>query len=307
MGTNMSRKNRPSAHRLGFESLEGRLLMAGNVTASVVGGDLILTGDSQDNSAQIVQVMQGGQPIAGSYFVFGSNGTTISGGQSFTNVNDDIKINMHGGSDRIVLGNGSNNANFIVPDDLEIDMGDGDDTVVLNRISVRDDATIRTGVGADNVNISASIGGLAGVNSGDNNLTIDTGNNADAVFMQNTFVRRNLTINTGTDNSVDSVSLFRMNIGDDAIINTGDGADNVMLFRVVVTDDLILNTQGGADFVSIDQCQVDELFADLGGGNDRLELTNTVGRRKVLQGGFGVDTILESNSLFSQFNSVNGF
>ena len=32
MGTKMSRKNRPKSQRLGFESLEGRLLMAGNVS-----------------------------------------------------------------------------------------------------------------------------------------------------------------------------------------------------------------------------------------------------------------------------------
>src|SRR5262245_36385561 len=113
---NMSRRNNLS-HRLGFESLEGRQLMA--VVASVnIEGDLVVTGDGQADQVAIVQVVQNGVPVAGRYFVAPQNGTLLNGqaaGRFFNNVIDDIRVNLGGNNDRLTLGNG-NNGQFIVPD-----------------------------------------------------------------------------------------------------------------------------------------------------------------------------------------------
>ncbi len=44
-----------SGRRLGFESLETRRCMAGNVTAALVGGDLVVEGDADANTISIVE------------------------------------------------------------------------------------------------------------------------------------------------------------------------------------------------------------------------------------------------------------
>src|SRR5205823_13821257 len=116
------------------------------------------------------------------------------------------------GNDRLTLGDGVSNGHFIVPDDLEINMGDGSDTLRLDKISVRDDATLVTGAGNDSVSVTGAIGGLAGVDNGANDLTIDTGDRPDNVLLQNVFVRRNLHIDTGSDNFTDIVDLHFMNV-----------------------------------------------------------------------------------------------
>ena len=129
----MTRQNCFVGRRLGLESLEGRLLMAanpfGNVQVTVAGGDLILTGDNLQHDVQIVQTMVQGTPVPGSYFVAPRNGTTINGsttGQYFIKVTHDIRATLGTNNDRLLLGNGSSNDNFIVPNDLFIDTKGGD-------------------------------------------------------------------------------------------------------------------------------------------------------------------------------------
>ena len=123
---NSNRTNR----KLTFQTLESRQLMAGNVAVSVLNGDLKITGDVKDNDVAIVQTMQQGQVVPGSYYISGLNGTTIngaSGGAYFTGVNHDFLINLtQGGNDHLAMGtNGGfdpslTNANFIVPHNLNV-------------------------------------------------------------------------------------------------------------------------------------------------------------------------------------------
>src|SRR4051812_27988873 len=202
----MSHRNLGSSRRLTMESLESRQMMTGNVLVSVSGGDLVVTGDGGANEVRIIQSLQNGAPIAGRFFITGQNGTRINGqvaGQFFHNVTDDVRINLNGGNDRLTLGDGVSNGHFMVPDDLEIDMGAGSDVLRLDNITVRDDARLVTGAGNDSVIVTGTVGALPGVDNGDNNLTIETGDRPDNVLLQNVFVRRNLNINTGTDNFTD--------------------------------------------------------------------------------------------------------
>src|SRR5262245_5328671 len=83
-------RNTRRSRKLHFESLEGRALLAGNVTAAVTGGDLIITGDAEANSIVIVHGRG-----AGEYLVKGVDGTTINGaGSSFraTGVTANVSI-----------------------------------------------------------------------------------------------------------------------------------------------------------------------------------------------------------------------
>src|SRR5215510_1169216 len=137
----MSRLNPRSPRKVGFESLESRQLMAGNVSVSVSLGDLVVTGDAQDNALQIIQARQNGVPTPGRYWIAPTNGTLINGqasGRYVNNVFHDMRINLGAGKDSLTLSDGSDDANFIVPNDLVINMGGGNDDVIVDHVKVRD-------------------------------------------------------------------------------------------------------------------------------------------------------------------------
>src|SRR5262245_59984329 len=113
------RDNKHRSGRLCVELLEDRCLLAGNVTAAVVNGSLIVTGDAESNDVLLVQTAQGievhgvvfsGEPPAV---------TTVNGGESFTAVGltRDIKVDLGAGNDTL-------GAAFVAPGDLTVDMGE---------------------------------------------------------------------------------------------------------------------------------------------------------------------------------------
>src|SRR5947207_459068 len=121
-GAVMKRHDYRFSRRLGMESLEGRQMMAGNVMASVnTSGDLVVTGDDNDNNIQISPVMQNGTAVAGKFYIAPLSGTTLNGqpsGQYFDHVTHDMNIDLRGGGDRLTLGSGGLDGNFVVPNDL---------------------------------------------------------------------------------------------------------------------------------------------------------------------------------------------
>lgn len=306
----MSRQNLRSARRLCLESLEGRALMAGNVFVRFELGDLIITGDSAANEVTVVQSLQNGVPIPGRYFIVGQNSTTIFGTTNgfVSNVTGDIRINLGANNDRLTVGNGVNGA-FVAPRDLSINMGDGNNTVLVDRVTIRDDASIVTGAGADSVTMRATVGSQPDVDFGLNDLNISTGNRNDVVRIENTFVRRNLTVDTaGTDAFTDIVDFIVGNVGGDTSISTGAGDDLIRVSGVGFNGDLTANAGAGNDTLTISNSQMDELIAFLGAGNDRLTLTGTTGRRAALNGGSEFDRFdLSGDSQFTQFPAPIGF
>jgi hypothetical protein len=291
----VSRRNYPTSRRLGLESLEGRQLMA-NVSAVVSSGDLVVTGDDDQNNIQIVQSMQNGAPIAGRYFITPQNGTTLNGqtgGQFFNNVNHNINIDLRGSNDRLTIGSGGLDNNFVVPNDLNITMGGGADVVNVNHMAVRDDATIDTGDGNDSVTFKGTVGQVSGFDNGANDLTIRTGARCDNVLLQDTLVHRNINIDTGTDDFADFVTLNNVIDGNDGTvtINTGAGGDVVDIENCSINNDLALGTGAGNDSVTIRNTSVDELFAFLGTNDDSLTLDHVHARNVTLDGQDNDDTL----------------
>ena len=272
----MSRKYKTS-RRLGLESLEGRQLMAA-ITATVNGlGDLVVTGDDNENSLQIIQAVQNNAPIVGRYFITPLNGNTLNGqttGQFVTGVTHDIIIDLKGSNDRLTIGSGKIDNNFVVPNDLKITMGDGADVLTVNHMAVRDDATIDTGDGNDSVDFQGTVGQVAGFDKGLNDLTINTGARCDNVLLHNTLVRRNINIDTGTDDFTDFVTLNNVIDGNNATttINTGAGGDVVDIEGCSINGNLALGMNDGNDGVTIRNTTADQLFAFMGKGQDSLTL-----------------------------------
>jgi hypothetical protein len=292
-GALMARKNNFVSKRMGFESLEGRQLMA--VLVNVTGGDLVVTGNGQADQVEITQL------APNLYSVEGQNGTLVNGqasGQFFAT--DDIRVNLGGNNDRLTVGDGVNGG-FTVLNDLVIDMGAGADVVNVNGVTVRDDVSIRTGDGNDNVTFRGTVGSQPNVDFGQNDLFIDTGLRSDTVSVQNTFVRRNIVVNTGTDTFGDVVDILFANVGNNTNVSTGGGADLVRISDAGFNNDLTVITGAGNDWVSLNAVQVDEFFASLGADSDRLDMRNSSGRRGTVDGGTGNDTMLRLNSPFSEF------
>jgi hypothetical protein len=102
----------------GFENLERRLHLDGNVAASLQSGDLTIRGDSQDNQIVITRRSSGGVRIEG------LEDTTINGQDfvNFASITDDLLIHMQqGGEDHVSI-----QGRFNVPDDLTARLGAGE-------------------------------------------------------------------------------------------------------------------------------------------------------------------------------------
>ena len=271
-----------------MESLEGRQMMAGNVLASVnSGGDLLITGDNQDNNIQIFQSMQQGAVIPGRVYITGAQNTntTINGqsdGQYFDNVTRDIKIDLKDGLDRVKLGDGLASDHFVAPHDLVIDMGPGKDGVLIPAVTVKNNLTVNQGAGDDGFLLQDSI---VGTDGGTGDVTINGGNGADYIGFASDHIHGKLTVNAGTDNAADTVELFTMNVEGDSTINTGAGGDTVnMDIADFHNHDLTINTGNGQDKVHLTLVAVDELFTDLGMGSDDLRLDTCLGHKATLTG-----------------------
>ena len=158
------------SRKMVVEQLEGRAMLAGNVTVSVSGGNLIVTGDNNDNAVLIQQTGPNSYTITGFDFDNGalsgrqSGPTTIRGAGTdlggdarlVTGVRGNIIVDLKKGNDSLAVGNslddlnalvedggglglglgsasGANGASgqFHAPANLIINMGDGNDEVVI--------------------------------------------------------------------------------------------------------------------------------------------------------------------------------
>ena len=121
--------NRRGGRQLRLESLERRLPLAGNVTAAILGGSLVITGDLDDND---ITLDDDGAP---GRVEITPNGTTTLNGvatpQTFQATHD-IRLRMGDGNDTVDF-NGSGGS---TPRDLKFD-GDANDQVALRPPRVR--------------------------------------------------------------------------------------------------------------------------------------------------------------------------
>jgi hypothetical protein len=282
--------------RLEVEGLEGRVLLAGDVSVFLdADGNLIVEGDNQANCIELDQF--------GDFTVRGCDAgggpTRINGVPNgeveFGVLNEgDIKIRLKGGDDGVRVGFNSDSVN--PPDDLEIDTGGGNDEVeITGDTNIGDDLEITTGGGNDDVVVMNTTTGVA------DDTVIDTGDGADSVAIIGSF-GDDLEIKTGRgDDSVNLNSLsggpggiFNTTVADDTVIDTGDGADTVATIGSFdAGGDLEITTGGGNDSVGINSLVtplntfvptiVGDTVVDTGGGDDEV----------VIQGGTNIGDDLD--------------
>lgn len=140
-------------------ALEKRTLLAGNVTAKMVEGDVTITGDNSANSIEIVQLSTDVYTLRGT-----SSSTKINGksGRTFTfkfDQFDDLRINMNGGGDYLAIKGNSltPSGDLDITDDLWIDMGSGADRLNIKWVEVKGLLNVKMGTGDDKFNLRESV------------------------------------------------------------------------------------------------------------------------------------------------------
>jgi hypothetical protein len=266
---------------LGLESLEARRVMAGNVTAAVVGGDLVITGDGAANEVRIHQVL-------GRLVVEGLNGTKINGGNKDKfGANTDVRVDLNGGLDKLTVDHGT-------PLLFDTDIGgsleiDEVETVRLANLDLHGNLDVDLEATAGRVDLidfdifgAANIHGTGGAQKAflvngtvTQNVTINFQNGgADEVEIAALTAKQDLSIATGSDADQVTVDILT-NVLDDLFIDTFAGDDNVIVRQLIIGDNLDIDVGGGDNEVTLDSILVDDIFINLDDGDDDvLNLVN---------------------------------
>ena len=138
-------------------------MLAGDVTAQIIRGDLVIRGDNADNGITITA-----GAVAGTVVITGTNsgGTatrvngTANGAVTLSGFTDDLIIKMKRGNDTVTL------SNLTIRDALSMKLGRGNDTATLASVMVSDEAEIKARRGTDSVSITNSIFEELGVGMG---------------------------------------------------------------------------------------------------------------------------------------------
>ena len=264
--------------RLRLENLEGRWLMAGDVTASVIHGSLALVGDDLDNFISVT-----GSATAGEVVVTGlpdSNGvaTKIKDAQgvehdslTLEGVTDNIYVNLKGGNDSVSM------SALQVAGNVAIREGDGNDTVSLGTPVVT--PVVRSLAASAVSTASVQIGGNLDVHLGDGN---DTFTESSVDVMKNEW----LDAGDGNDSlilgapvmtvSPTTAATADVNIGKNLGIYLGDGNNTLAENSVDVGKSEYIHAGDGNNVVTLGTSPVAAGVRDARRGLDRR---GCVGRR----------------------------
>jgi hypothetical protein len=293
---------------LGFEGLERRELLAGNVNAGLdVNGNLVINGDGGNNHIAIYQGFFGQIAVAG-----GTSNGAASGNTRVNGSEDAQQFNTTGG--------------------LIIDMGDGNDVVVVTTLTIQGEVNVSMGNDADQFGIVGNAGlinftqngnvsfdyrdvrvnGSVTVfgNGGNDDMTLNdtvitgnmvfTGGNGNDNFSQfgadieDNEVRGNFFVRGGNGNDVTSVRRLEVGgglavfdgqatIGSTVTLVTVDVNLDIRLFLSVLDDAVVI--QGEDNLVN--RFQVRDIVLSTGDGHDLIDIVNGGARNIRIDTGAG--------------------
>jgi hypothetical protein len=226
---------------LGFERLEGRLLLAGDVNVTLSRGNLSITGDAQDNKIEIAYVGHQKYRITG---IIGTD-TTVRGGTHIdvTGVTGSVSVNMRDGNNRVEINPAAGEAEFVVPKDLTIRSGRGNDVILVKQANVRGTLSINTGAASEGDEVAVVDTHVVGSGS------ITTGNGADRVGIRGLSApalrRGQFSVSTGEGN--DQVGVVNSTLARNLSISTGNGNDLIGLVDVQSTAAISVSSGHGAE------------------------------------------------------------
>ena len=295
----------------GFEELETRLLLSGDVSVILDSGNLTITGDALANDIRILDNNQGG------IRVLGLNGTLINGASTAFNSGADsvadVTASMKGGDDfvqfradqatgivKIITSAGADkvtvDSRAIIAKTLSVNTGTGDDCVKISDSDVLGRGVIVTGAGNDKVIIDAETTIAKGA-------TLKTGDGNDKFRAENSTVKGKVLVDLGTGN--DREGLFDMLFTGDHSWSGDDGVDVIVVDNTEFKRNVTVLGGTGRDYVIVTnnifgRTSADTLSVDTGGGNDFVVATdNTFNSDGLVDGGVGAnDNLSESGNTF---------
>lgn len=321
----MIRHSRSRTKRLRFENLESKLLLAADLHASVVDGDLVVVGSKGDDDLLI----QAAPDNPNTWTVTAASNDSINGGQPgeavvLSGVTGSLRVSLRSGNDKLTVegpsqlaslprslhirsGDGANQilvSNLAIGKDLSFRTGAGSDRIVVRRTEVAEEVVVRSGAGADSISLEgATVGGSLDVHAGG-------GRYNDEMTVRATTVAEDLLFrSTRGDNhlGVDSV-----NVGNRIRVHLGPGNDHLAFGSLeepsvitgvwpqpprhqttIFTRQLQIHTGSGNDTVEIADAEVSRhLRASLGDDDDRLTVHHaTVGGNGIIDAGKGDDVV----------------
>lgn len=294
-----------------MELLEARQLLAGNVLANVVGGNLLVVGDGGDND---IGIAAGSNP--GEFVVFSGTGspTTINGDVwpvTRSGVVGSIVVVMGVGADRVSVGNVN------VAGTVSIDMGAGDSYVVGSDgviggnllILSRGDSQAASVVSLDTVTVGGSVRILTGQASatlvaqglsvagtmnvrgsgnGTSRLTGCTINKSAAlvgasVDLDGCTLRAGLVVVGNASGGY--ADLLGSSVAGPAVLSGGPGRDWVNLDTCTFSAATVIRTAAGTDVVSIDKGTFSSTLTVRGNGQAASTLADsTISKAAALVG-----------------------
>ncbi len=213
--------------QLGIERLEDRMLLAGNVTTSVIGGNLIIRGDELDNRLTIDQVGL----TSHEFRVKGESFTYVNGDTAplvVSGITRDVKILLGGAGDKLTLDG------VDIPRNLIIQTGGGDDTVLVHDSVVGRNTNIRTGLGTDIVNL-VNLRAKRGV-------SVSTSDGNDIVTLEGSIFHGKARVRTERGN--DTILIQDSTFDAGKVINPGPGTDFVTTQAISASFDFRNGAQG---------------------------------------------------------------
>ena len=311
-----------SSKKLRLEPLEQKIVLAGNVTAAIVGGDLMITGDIADNEFEILRT----GPGVGELKVAGRAGTLINGMAEedfgMVPITGDVIIDFSlGGDNGAFVGDTDQAPSDILqlPGDISVTGGGARDALIMEDTNV------------GNVSMTDSAGGLSAINffsavTVTGSVTLESDNAVSEMLLFESIVSGDvsqtpLAGGVATDGaafrldgtSVGGTATFESDadststvvndsfVAGDLNITTGDGTDTVVAlttafptFNNEVVGDLNISTGNGADSVMIDSLTVgDDLRIWTGSDGIVVDAASLdVGDDLSFSGGSGADVFL---------------
>jgi hypothetical protein len=308
---------------LRVEHLESRQLMAGDVSAVLQNGNLLLTEApgqlNQENSVEISKLSNGMIRVTGGSHVSDKLKSKING-QEFQDfsVTGDLSVRLAGGSDKVTFSNGGiglsgaprfKNVSIDVASPTNSTVRDAD-LVSIRSLNVTGSLTVKTG--ADNDSVTMLDSPIAPVKV-DGDLRIETGAGTDTVKVERNLsnvIGKNVAISTFdslTEAESDLVTLKGVAATQSINVSTGGGNDTISLINTKARITGIDAGAGNDTGVMDGTHATDTLFAAMGDGDDTLSLRNIhpiTHMVAFIDGGKGWDSLYTSNvdNLASQFS-----
>lgn len=319
------------------QSLEGRSLPTGTVTASLSGGHLTIGGDNLDNSI-LIEVRTTGIYLTGiqdadsepaTFTNIKFAGTTYSAGEEVLLTESlslkNLTIHMRGGNDNIRMNVGvaatdpePNAPEASITGRVRINLGMGDDRSVL----LLNNGTLTIGGNLegdlDNGNDSFLVGTLEKLIGGgdpqapiqvDGGVTILGRLGEDLIGLAGVDVQRSLYVNGGDHN--DLLSLRSATIGGNLTLDGHSGGDDIHIEEVTAVGTTTLRGGSGNDRLAITSLDATgNVTVLLAAGEDQcsvgaLMLGETT--KVTLDGGAGTDALASESELTDPPIKLNGF